>query len=37
VIAAPADYALGPSPADWESLEKPLQLDPVTFEILGRA
>ncbi len=30
----PEDYALGPSPADWESLEKPLQLDPVTFEIL---
>ena len=34
MIAAPEDYALGPSPADWETLEKPLQLDPVTFEIL---
>jgi N-methylhydantoinase B len=28
------DYVLGPSPADWESLERPLALDPVTFEIL---
>ena len=34
MIAARDDYALGPSPADWEALEKPLQLDPVTFEIL---
>jgi hypothetical protein len=29
-----SDYVLGPSPADWEALEKPLALDPVTFEIL---
>jgi N-methylhydantoinase B len=28
------DYVLGPSPADWERLERPLALDPVTFEIL---
>jgi N-methylhydantoinase B len=28
------DYVLGPSPADWEALEQPLALDPVTFEIL---
>ncbi|MBV9417886.1 MAG: hydantoinase B/oxoprolinase family protein, partial [Solirubrobacterales bacterium] len=28
------DFALGPSPADWEKLERPLALDPVTFEIL---
>ena len=28
------DYVLGPSPADWERLERPLELDPVTFEIL---
>jgi N-methylhydantoinase B len=28
------DYVLGPSPADWEKLERPLALDPVTFEIL---
>ena len=28
------DYVLGPNPADWEALEKPLSLDPVTFEIL---
>ncbi len=34
MIAAPEDYALGPSPADWDALERPLQLDPVTFEIL---
>src|SRR5206468_352104 len=31
---ASEDYALGPSPADWDSLERPVQLDPVTFEIL---
>ena len=28
------DFVLGPSPADWETLERPLALDPVTFEIL---
>ena len=28
------DYVLGPSPADWEALDRPLALDPVTFEIL---
>jgi N-methylhydantoinase B len=28
------DFVLGPSPADWEKLERPLALDPVTFEIL---
>ncbi|MGH2887047.1 MAG: hydantoinase B/oxoprolinase family protein, partial [Solirubrobacteraceae bacterium] len=28
------DYVLGPSPADWERLERPLALYPVTFEIL---
>ena len=30
----PDDYVLGPSPADWERLERPLALDAVTFEIL---
>jgi N-methylhydantoinase B len=35
VSAAPiADYVLGPNPADWERLERPLDLDPVTFEII---
>jgi N-methylhydantoinase B len=28
------DYVLGPNPADWEALEKPLPLDPVIFQIL---
>jgi N-methylhydantoinase B len=28
------DFVLGPSPANWERLERPLALDPVTFEIL---
>ncbi len=32
--AAASDYVLGPSPADWDELERPLSLDPVTFEIL---
>ena len=29
-----SDYVLGPSPADWDALQRPLALDPVTFEIL---
>ena len=29
-----SDYVLGPNPADWEALERPLAIDPVTFEIL---
>src|SRR5437764_4820862 len=33
-LAPAEDYVLGPSPADWERLERPLALDPVTFEIL---
>jgi N-methylhydantoinase B len=33
-LARSEDYVLGPSPADWERLEQPLALDPVTFEIL---
>ena len=28
------DFVLGPSPADWDALQRPLALDPVTFEIL---
>jgi N-methylhydantoinase B len=31
---AAEDFVLGPSPADWEKLERPLALDPVTFEII---
>lgn len=27
-------YVLGPSEADWEALERPLAVDPVTFEII---
>jgi N-methylhydantoinase B len=27
-------YVLGPSEADWETLERPLAVDPVTFEII---
>jgi N-methylhydantoinase B len=34
LAALPEDYVLGPSPPDWERLEQPLALDPVTFEIL---
>ncbi len=33
-LAPAEDYVLGPSPADWERLERPLALDPATFEIL---
>jgi N-methylhydantoinase B len=33
-LAPAADFVLGPSPADWERLDRPLALDPVTFEIL---
>ncbi|HEY8625314.1 MAG TPA: hydantoinase B/oxoprolinase family protein [Solirubrobacteraceae bacterium] len=29
-----SDYVLGPNPADWDALERPLEIDPVTFEIL---
>lgn len=32
--ASPSDYVLGPHPADWEALARPLAVDPVTFEIL---
>ncbi len=32
--AVPSDFVLGPSPANWEELERPLAVDPVTFEIL---
>jgi len=28
------DYVIGPNQADWKALEKPLNVDPVTFEIL---
>ena len=28
------DFVLGPSVADWDELERPLRLDPVTFEII---
>ena len=31
---APADFVLGPNPARWAELERPLALDAVTFEIL---
>lgn len=29
-----SDYVLGPSVADWERLNQPLSVDPVTFEII---
>jgi N-methylhydantoinase B len=29
-----SDYVLGPSPADWNELERELAVDPVTFEIV---
>ena len=29
-----ADYVLGPSPADWDELQRELAVDPVTFEIV---
>jgi len=32
--AVASDYVLGPNPARWEELERPLTLDPATFEIL---
>jgi N-methylhydantoinase B len=32
--AVASDYVLGPNPARWVELERPLALDPVTFEIL---
>ena len=28
------DFVLGPHQADWEMLEQPLRLDPITFEII---
>jgi len=31
---SPSDYVLGPHPARWTELERPLAVDPVTFEIL---
>jgi N-methylhydantoinase B len=34
VAPAADDYVLGPNPADWEGLERPLSVDAVTFEIL---
>ena len=30
----PSDFVLGPSVADWQELERPLSVDPVTFEII---
>lgn len=32
--AAVADFVLGPSPADWDSLNRDLAVDPVTFAIV---
>lgn len=32
--AVATDFVLGPHPADWEHLERPLAVDPVTFEIV---
>jgi N-methylhydantoinase B len=37
VTAIPTDtpfYVLGPNEADWEELERPLAVDPITFEIV---
>ena len=28
------DYVLGPAVADWDTLKKPLSVDPITFEII---
>jgi hypothetical protein len=28
------DFVLGPSPADWGRLDAPMEVDPVTFEIV---
>jgi hypothetical protein len=33
-IADAPFYVLGPSTADWDALERPLAVDPVTFEII---
>ena len=29
-----SDYVLGPAVADWDTLKKPLSVDPITFEII---